>query len=84
MGRVSRQLLVAIMARRVPGPDDEINVILYILGDPIESAVDEGKGRIAVGGFGAIGTGGAFPTMASNTFFGRSVCFVELVGVEIY
>jgi hypothetical protein len=83
MGRVSRELLVAIVTRRIAGPDDEIDVILYVLGNPFESAVDEAKGGVAVGRFSTIGTRGTLSAMASDAFFGRGVCLVELIGVEI-
>lgn len=40
----ARQLLVIVVPRGVTGPDDKIDVIGYVVLDPVHGGVDEGDG----------------------------------------
>lgn len=51
-----RQLLIIVVTSRVASPDDEIDLALQVRIDPSESLIDEGKWRIAIGGFRAVQT----------------------------
>ena len=51
--------LVAIVPRRVAGPDDEVDVLADVGRDPREGVVDQGEGAVAVGLGRAVVAGGA-------------------------
>jgi hypothetical protein len=80
---VSGNLLVAIVAGTVASPNDKVDLVLEVCANPIESRVDEGQGRVAIGGFGAVVAGRPLFAMAGDAFCGGSVRLVKGVGMEI-
>jgi hypothetical protein len=80
---VPRNLLIAVVPRRVSRPYHEVNVILEVLRDPLEGRVYKREGRIAIGGFGAVCTSGSLSTMAGRVLVSRRMNFVERIGMEI-
>ena len=71
------------MSRCVARPDDEIDLILQVLGDPFEGVIDKRERRIAVGRLGAIGASRALSAMAGDAFFGGGMDLVKFIGMEI-
>ena len=84
LGRSSRYSFVIVVTRTVSGPNDKVDLVLEVLLYPGERRVDQGKGRIAVGGFASVGAGVALAVMADAFLVGGGMDFVELVGVEIW
>lgn len=59
-----RNLFIGVVAGRVACPDDEINLVFDIFGDPFESLVDQSEGCIAIRGFSTIIACRSFSSMA--------------------
>ena len=51
------------MAGRITRPNDEIDLVLQILVYPFEGGIDQGDGRVTVGGLGAENACWSFSSM---------------------
>lgn len=71
------------MARRIAGPDNEIDGALDVLIDPLEGRIYERVRRIAIRRFGTVRAGRAVTAMACSALFGRGVESVVAIGMEI-
>jgi hypothetical protein len=72
------------VSRRVPGPDDEIHVIGYIVLDPVHGRVDEGYGRVAARGFGTIVACRSMFSVAGSVRLGARIRLVVRVWMEVW
>jgi hypothetical protein len=77
-------VLVAVVTGRVASPDDEVNVVLDISGDPVKGGIDERERRVTVRRLGAKGASKSMAAVASDALLSGRVNFVELIGVKIY
>lgn len=77
----SRKPFIVVMASRVTGPYNKVDLIFYILFDPLESRVHQCEGRVAVCHLGTIVTRLTFTVMAGLSGIGAD--FVEGIGVDV-
>lgn len=75
--------LVVVVACRVAGPDDEVDVVGDMLFYPVERCVDEGDGRVACRRFGAVVASGPMFVVAGGRRLGAGVGPVVRVGMEV-
>lgn len=78
-----RYLLVVVVAGRVAGPDDKVDLILDVVVYPLERLVDEGIGRVASRRLCAVDASRAALAMACGGGGGAGIRLVEGVGVEV-
>ena len=76
-------VLVIVVARRVAGPDYEVEGAFEVFVDPVEGCVDERDGGVAVRCLGAEFASWAVTSVACLFFAGGGVGFVEGVRVEV-
>ena len=76
-------ILVVVVSRRVARPYYEVYMVLYVVFYPLESLVDERKGRIAAGCFCAVQASGSMSAMARCIRFCARICLVKRVWMEV-
>jgi hypothetical protein len=76
------QFLVVVVACRVAGPHNEINIVGYIVFDPVQGRVDKRHGRVACRRLGAVVARGAMFAVAGCVLLGARVRLVVRVGME--
>ena len=81
--RVARQLLVAVVAGAVAGPDDEVDLVPEVGRDPVERRIHERVGRVAAGRLGAVDARGAAAPVAGAVLVRGRVRLVERVRVNV-
>ena len=67
---MAREAFVAVVAGAVAGPDDKVDRVAQVGGDPVEGGVDEREGAVAVRRLGPVRARGAAPTVARAIFVG--------------
>ena len=78
-----REFLVIVVASRVSGPDDEVNVVFQRRVDPFECLVQEADGAVAICGLGTVEACGSRASMASLFLLGGRVDFVIGVWMDV-
>lgn len=48
LGHRAREGEVNVVPGRVAGPDDKVDLVVEVGGDPVEGGVDEGEGGVAI------------------------------------
>jgi hypothetical protein len=79
-----RYFLVIVVPRRVARPYNKVYVFLDVVVYPLEGLVDERKGRVAAGGFGAIDAGRAMFAVAGGIRCGARIRLVEWIWMEVW
>jgi hypothetical protein len=77
------QALVAVVAGAVAGPDDKVDLVTEVGGDPVEGGVDQPNGAVAFGRGGAVPAGLALAAVTGAIAVGGRVRLVELVRVDV-
>lgn len=77
----SRVVLVVVVSRGIARPDDEVDVILDVVVDPLESRIYQAERTITTGDFRPVVPGRPFPGV--TLIIWRRVEFVEGVGMNV-
>ena len=80
----ARYVFIVVVSRRVARPDDEVDVVLDILVDPLERLVDERERRVAARRLGAIHARRPMSAMAGCVRRCARVGLVKRIGVEVW